>query len=111
MLNYIYRYPKADGSIAFLDILIHANKSTLIYRKPTNNNLYTHYSSSASMSSKESTVRTLTRRAFKLCSPQHLEDELSHLENTFLSSAKCSWLNAEYLKPPKKYQAISTAQT
>ena len=58
MLNYIYRYPKADGSIAFLDILIHANKGTSIYRKPTNINLYTHYSSSASMSSKESTVRT-----------------------------------------------------
>ena len=85
-LEYTIEYPKADGSIAFLDILIHANKSTSIYRKPTNTNLYIHYSSSASMSSKESTVRTLTRRAFKLCSPQHLADELSHLENTFLSN-------------------------
>ena len=36
------------------------------------------------MSSEESTVHTLTRRAFKLCSHQHLEDELHHLENTFL---------------------------
>ena len=86
-LEYTIEYPKADGSIAFLDILIHANKSTSIYRKPTNTNLYTHFSLSASMSSKESTVHTLTRRAFKLCSPQHLADEIGHLENTFLSNA------------------------
>ena len=41
-LEYTIEYPKVDGSIAFLDILIHANKSTSIYRKPTNTNLYTH---------------------------------------------------------------------
>ena len=85
-LEYAIKYPKADGSIAFLDILIHANKSTSIYRKQNNTNPYTHYFSSTSMSSKVSTVRTLTRRAFKQCSPQHLADELSHLENTFLSN-------------------------
>ena len=38
------------------------------------------------MSSKESVVRTLTRRAFNLCSPQHLNSELRHLEVTFLSN-------------------------
>ena len=38
------------------------------------------------MSSKESVVRTLTRRAHKLCSPQHLNTELQHLEATFLSN-------------------------
>ena len=38
------------------------------------------------MSSKESVVRTLTRRVFKLCSPQHLNSELRHLEATFLSN-------------------------
>ena len=83
-LEYIIEHPNADGSIPFLDILIHPDKSTSIYRKPTNKNLYTHYSSAATMSSKEFVVRTLTRRAFKLCSPQHLNSELRHLEATFL---------------------------
>ena len=46
----------------------------------------THYTSSATMVSKESTVRTLTRRAFKLCSPCHLQAEILHLESTFLSN-------------------------
>ena len=60
--------------------------TTSIYRKPTHTNMYTHYSSSATLSSKETTVRTLTRRAFKLCSPCHLQPELDHLELTFLSN-------------------------
>ena len=38
------------------------------------------------MSSKESVVRTLTRRSYKLCSPHHLDNELLHLEATFLSN-------------------------
>ena len=85
-LEYTIEHPNPDGSILFLDILIHPDNSTSIYRKSTNTNLYTHYSSGATMSSKESVVRTLTRRAHKLCSPQHLNTELQHLEATFLSN-------------------------
>ena len=79
-------HPRPDGSIPFLDINIHPDNSTSIYRKPTHTNLYTHYSSAATLSSKESVVRTLTRRAFKLCSSKHLGNELQHLEATFLSN-------------------------
>ena len=68
-LDYTIEHPSPDGSIPFLDALIHSDTSTSIYRKPTNTNLYIHYSSSTTMSSKESVVRTLTRRAYKLCSP------------------------------------------
>ena len=85
-LEYTIEHPNPDGSIPFLDILIHPDNSTSIYRKPTNTNLYAHYSSAANMSSKESVVRTLTRRAHKLCSLQHLNTELQHLEATFLSN-------------------------
>ena len=84
-LEYTIDHPNNDGSIPFPDILIHSDNSTSIYRKPTNTNLYTHYSSATTMSSKECVVRTLTRRAYKLCSPQHLDQELQHLEATFLS--------------------------
>ena len=86
-LEYTIERPSADGSIPFLDVLIHHDSSTSVYRKPTNTNVYTHFSSSASMASKESTVRTLTRRAFKLCSPHHLQSEINHLESTFLSNS------------------------
>ena len=82
-LEYTMEHPNTDGSIPFLDILIHPENSTSIYRKPTNTNLYTQYTSATTMSSKESVVRTLTRRAYKLCSPQHLNSELTHLEATF----------------------------
>ena len=85
-LEYTIEHPSADGSIPFLDVLIHHDNSTSVYRKPTNTNVYTHFSSSASMASKESTVRTLTRRAFKLCSPHHLQSEINHLQSTFLSN-------------------------
>ena len=85
-LEYTIGHPSADGSIPFLDVLIHHDNSTSVYRKPTNTNEYTHFSSSASMASKESTIRTLTRRAFKLCSPHHLQSEINHLESTFLSN-------------------------
>ena len=85
-LEYTIDHPYDDGSIPFLDILIHSDNSTSIYRKPTNTNLYTHYSSATKMSSKEFVLRTLTRRTYKLCSPHYLDDELKHLEATFLSN-------------------------
>ena len=85
-LEYTIEHPSDTGSIPFLDVLIHPDNTTSIYRKPTHTNMYTHYSSSATLTSKESTVRTLTRRAFKLCSPCHLQPELDHLELTFLSN-------------------------
>ena len=59
-LDYTIEHPSPDGSIPFLNVLIHSDTSTSIDRKPTNTNLYTHYSSSTTMSSKESVVRTLT---------------------------------------------------
>ena len=85
-LEFTIEHPSATGSIPFLDVLTHPDNTTSIYRKPTLTDLYTHYSSSVTLSSKESIVRTLTRRAFKLCSPCHLQPELDHLELTFLSN-------------------------
>ena len=85
-LEYTIEHPSADGSIPFLDVLINHDNSASVYRKPTNTNVCTHFSSSATMASKESTVRTSTRRAFKLCSPHHLQSEINNLGSTFLSN-------------------------
>ena len=44
-LQYTIEYPSHDGSLPYMDILIHADKSTSVYRKPTHTNLYVRYNS------------------------------------------------------------------
>ena len=48
-LQYTIEYPSHDGSLPYMDILIHADKSTSVYRKPTHTNLYVRYNSCASL--------------------------------------------------------------
>ena len=57
-----FECPSHDGYLPYMDILIHADKSTSVYRKPTHTNLYARYNSCAPSSSKDSVVRSLTRR-------------------------------------------------
>ena len=61
-----------------MDILIHADKSTSVYRKPTHTNLYVRYNSCAPSSSKDSVIRSLTRRAYILCSPPTITKRTGH---------------------------------
>ena len=83
-LQYTMEYPAADGSIPYLDVLIHSDNTTSVYRKPTHTNLYTHCSSSTPQSSKNSVISSLTRRAHNICSPCHLEAELKIIKHTLL---------------------------
>ena len=53
-LQYTIEYPSHDGSLPYIDILIHADKSTSVYRKHTHTNLYVRYNSCAPSSSKGS---------------------------------------------------------
>ena len=62
------------------------DKSTSVYRKPTHTNLYVRYNSCAPSSSKDSVIRSLTRRAHILCSPQHLQKELKTVYTTSLQN-------------------------
>ena len=55
-------------------------------RKPTHTNLYVRYNSCAPSSSKDSVIRSLTRRAHILCSPQHLQKELDTVYTTSLQN-------------------------
>ena len=85
-LNFTMEHPSPDGSLPFLDVLIHPDKSTSVYRKPTHTNLYTKYSSCTTNSSKNSVIRSLTRRAYNICSPQHLDAELQTVRHVCLSN-------------------------
>ena len=42
-LQYTLELPNDNGSLPYLDILIHSDNSTSIYKKPTHTNAYTHY--------------------------------------------------------------------
>ena len=85
-LQYTIKHPTPDGSIPYLDVLIHADKTTSVYRKPTHTNLYTHYSSSTPQSSKDSVISSLTCRAHTICSPSHIEPEIQHIKQILLSN-------------------------
>ena len=37
-LQFTIEYPSEDGALPYMDILIHADKSTSVYRKPTHSN-------------------------------------------------------------------------
>ena len=83
-LNFTMEHPSPDGFLPFLDVLIHPDKSTSVYRKPTHTNLYTKYNSCTTNSSKNSVIRSLTRRAYNVCSPQHLDAELQTVRHVCL---------------------------
>ena len=86
-LQYTLELPNDNGSIPYLDILIHSDNSTSIYRKPTHTNAYTHHNTCSPQAHKDSVIRSFTRRAYTLCSPQHLQSELEFLKNTFLGNS------------------------
>ena len=73
-------------STLHLDILLHPDLSTSVYRKPTHTDSYTHYSTSSPQSTKDSLISSLTRRAYDICSPQHLPHELEHIRTVLLDN-------------------------
>jgi hypothetical protein len=97
-LQYTIEHPSSSGNLPYLDILIHPDKSTSVYRKPTHTNLYVKYTSCTTNASKNSVIRSLTRRAYDICSPQHLDTELQTVRDI------CS-LNGF---PPQRIDSIMT---
>ena len=85
-LVYTIEHPALDGTLPFLDILLHPDLSTSVYRKPTHTDSYTHYSTSSPQSTKDSLISSLTRRAYDICSPQHLPHELEHIRTVLLDN-------------------------
>ena len=75
------------NKINFLDVMIIRNNNTLsttIYRKPTNNDIYIHWNAFAPETWKRGTLRTLTQRAYTVCSNEKLlTEELLYLRRSF----------------------------
>ena len=58
-LQYTLELPNDNGSLPYLDILIHSDNSTYIYRKPTHTNAYTHYNACSPQAHKDFIIRSL----------------------------------------------------
>ena len=72
-----------DGRLPFLDALVMRMKgrfSTTVYRKPTATGVYTRWESYCSSSQKIALIQSLVSRAKRICSPEHLEQEITGLK-------------------------------
>lgn len=73
-----------------MDILIKRTEDgrieTKVYRKETHTDRYLNYNSFHHKSQKISVVDALVFRAFKICSPIHLENELNHIRNVLIQN-------------------------
>ena len=76
-----------NNGLCFLDVLFirdHEKINTTDFRKDTHNDLYLHWESFSLISWKRKTLKSLTSRAFMICSNQSLlEKELEHLKSAF----------------------------
>ena len=80
---------EVNNKIPFLGVMIIRNETsftTTVYRKPTNNDIYIHWDTFASESWKRGTLKTLTRRAYSICSTEELlYSELQQIRHSFLT--------------------------
>ena len=79
---------ETDSKISFLDVLVIRDSSnninTTVYRKSTNNDIYLNWESFAPDKWKRGTLKTLTKRAYDVCSNQELlQKELNYIEKVF----------------------------
>ena len=75
-----------DRSLPFLDVLIMRTDSGLrfkVYRKDTNKEDYIHYYSAHSERVKSGIVIGFYLRAYRVCSEEHLNSELAHIQSVF----------------------------
>ena len=80
---------EADRKLPFLDVLVFReidHFTTSVYRKPTFTGVYTRWDSFCATSQKIALIRSLTVRAKRICSPEHLDKEILKLKSIFSSN-------------------------
>ena len=74
---------EVDGKLPFMDVLVMRERcgfSTTVYRKPTATDLYSRWDSFCPTSQKFALIKSFVNGALRICSPQHLEDEISRVK-------------------------------
>lgn len=79
-----------------------------VYRKQTNKDDYIHYLSAHSDKIKSGIIIGFFLRAYRICSPEYLEDELKYIITTF---SKLRYPKGVILKSRRKAQKIRNRQT
>ena len=77
---------ECDKKLPFLDVHVTRELrgfSTTVYRKPTFTALYTRWDSYCATSKKIALIQSLTVRAKRICSPEHLDEEIASLKSIF----------------------------
>ena len=87
-----------NDSLPFLDVMFSWNFKAKVYRKATHTNSYIHYFSHHSLEIKKEVITGLFLRAFRLCAPSCLEDELNFIRSCFSKLAYPMWIIDESLK-------------
>ena len=81
---------EVDGQLSFLDTTIIRTNSGprfKVFRKPTNKEDFIHFLSAHPQRIKSGIVIGFFLRAFRICSPEHLTEELNHIIKTFCDLA------------------------
>ena len=76
-----------DDKIPFLDVVIIRSAQGLkfsVHRKPTNKDDFVHYFSSHSEGTKRGIVIGFFLRAYRICSPEYLQEEIDYITKTFI---------------------------
>ena len=78
--NVLFTYDvEKDSKISLLDVLVirdsNNNIDTTVYRESTNNDIYLNWGSCAPDKWKWATLKTLTKRAYDVCSTQELKQK------------------------------------
>ena len=85
-LQFTIEHPE-NNKLPFLDTITHLPSMTLsVHRKPTSTSRYLHYLSCHPQSTKDGIVKCLTDRAFTVCDPEFLAEELRTITNAFTTN-------------------------
>ena len=101
---------ETDSKISFLDVLVIRDSSnninTTVYRKSTNNDIYLNWESFAPDKWKRGTLKTLTKRAYDVCSNQELlQKELNYIGKVFRANNNyANWVINKVLQQAKQQQ-------
>ena len=75
-----------NNKLSFLDVTVHNNDGMpifAVFRKPTNSCSYIHFYSSHSQQVKMSVITSMFIRAYRICSPMFLDDEIDTIRKVF----------------------------
>ena len=96
-----------NNTLPFLDVSIENmqdNFKTKVYRKSTHTNSYIHFFSHHSTEIKRDVITGLFLRAYRICVPLCLDDELHHIRSSFEELAYPNWfIDSAHKKARKIY--------